>query len=134
MNSDFRPQSHATFSVISAAALLISIPLFFFSNSPLIFLSTAAVLTTTACIIYFTDIFDFKINKTYYPVIAALYFIDIIPILDAFGIHGGYKSEYLNFPQTIEWYATAWMQLLLVVGVLIAGHSMVKWVDRKNCY
>ena len=132
MNSNFRTSSHWAFLLISLATLVISIPLFLISKSSLIFLSTAAISITTACVIYPADVFDFKIERIHYPVIASIYFVDIFPIFDAFGIDGGYKSQHLNFPQTTEWYAATWMKLLLVFGILIIGHSMVKWFNRSR--
>ena len=132
MNNDFSPKSHLMVVLTSFFAFSISIPLFLTSKSSMVFLSATTISAITACLIYFTDICDIKIKRFYYPFIAALYFILIIPILDAFGIHGGYKSEHLNIPQTVEWYANSWMQFFMAVMVLIIVHSLVKWADRRN--
>jgi hypothetical protein len=70
--------------------------------------------------------------KTYYPIIAADYFIEATPILNTFGIYGGYQSDHLSIPQTIEWYDNSWMQMLLTVMILVTVHSMVKWFNCRN--
>jgi hypothetical protein len=132
MNSHFSVASQKTFLFLSVVTLLCSIPLFLISKSALIFLSTAAILITAACLIFFADIFDLKIKRTYYPIIAAAYFIEVTPILNAFGIYGGYQSEHLSIPQTIEWYANPWIQMLLTVMIFVTVHSMVKWFNRRN--
>lgn len=126
MNFQINPRSHLLVAGASAVVFLCATPFLF--DMRLIdgtIKSLIFMIIFIALLVYSQDLLEFKISKYLYPSIAAIAFTITLPLLNAIGTTRSIKIADSETSIVTTWYATGWVQLLIILGLLIVGHLII---------